>query len=67
MRTLFSRHRHGQADLDDSGQIRDIIANAGSGYKTLAHDSTVQALSKIKYRNELREALYGLADELTAN
>lgn len=67
MRALFSRHRHGQPDLDDSGHIRDIIANASSGYKTLSHDSTIQALSKIKYRNGLREALYGLADELTAN
>ncbi|WP_046720996.1 type I restriction endonuclease subunit R [Heyndrickxia coagulans] len=64
MRELFSRHRFGVQDLDDTGQIRDIIAQASIGYKTLAHDEAVQALSKIKYRNSLREAIYELADEL---
>lgn len=64
MRELFSRHRYGQQDLDDTGQIRDIIALASSGYMTLAHDQEVQSLSKIKFRNGLREAIYQLADEL---
>lgn len=64
MRELFSRHRFGVQDLDDTGQIRDIIAQASIGYKTLAHDEAIQALSKIKYRNSLREAIYELADEL---
>ena len=64
MRELFSRHRYGLQDLDDTGQIRDIIAEASSDYKTLAHDEGVQLLSKIKYRNGLREAIYELADEL---
>jgi len=64
MRELFSRHHYGQQDLDDTGQIRDIIAKASSSYNTLAHDDEVQALPKIKYRNSLREAIYKLADEL---
>jgi type I restriction enzyme R subunit len=64
MRELFKRHHFGQQDLDDTGQIRDLIASASSSYKTLAHDAEVQALPKIKYRNSLREALYELADEL---
>lgn len=64
MRELFSRHRYGLQDLDDTGQIRDIIAQASSNYKTLAHDAEVQSLSKIKYRNSLRDAIYELADEL---
>lgn len=64
MRELFSRHRYGLQDLDDTGQIRDIIAQASSDYKTLAHDAEVQSLSKIKYRNGLRDAIYELADEL---
>jgi type I restriction enzyme R subunit len=64
MRELFSRHHYGQQDLDDTGQIRDIIASASGSYKTLAHDAEVQNLSKIKYRNSLREAIYELADEL---
>ncbi|AET67553.1 type I site-specific deoxyribonuclease, HsdR family [Desulfosporosinus orientis DSM 765] len=64
MRELFSRHRCGLQDLDDTGQIRDIIAQASSDYKTLAHAKEIQALPKMKYRNGLREAIYQLADEL---
>lgn len=64
MREMFSRHRYGQQDLDDTGQIRDIIAQASVGYKQLAIDEDVQKLSKIKYRNGLREAIYVLADEM---
>ena len=67
MRDLFSSHRHGQQDLDDTGDIRDIIAKASGDYKILSHDKEVQALSKIKYRNGLREAIYQLADELAEN
>ncbi|QWU16939.1 type I restriction enzyme, R subunit [Paenibacillus sophorae] len=63
MRELFSRHRYGLQDLDDTGQIRDIIAQASADYTTLAHDAEVQSLSKIKYRNSLRDAIYELADE----
>ena len=63
MRELFSCHRYGVQDLDDGGQIRDIIAKASVDYKTLAHDEAIQSLSKIKYRNGLREAIYELADE----
>ncbi|CUX22793.1 type I restriction endonuclease subunit R [Clostridium sp. C105KSO13] len=67
MRDLFSRHRYGLQDLDDTGQIRDIIAQASSGYLTLAHAEEVQKLSRIKYRNGLRAAIYELADELAEN
>lgn len=64
MRELFSQHRYGLQDLDDTGQIRDIIARASVDYKTLARDEEVLGLSKIKYRNGLREAIYELADNL---
>lgn len=64
MLQLFHCHRYGQQDLDDTGRVRDIIARASTDYKTLAHDKKVQALSKIKYRNSLRDAIYALADEL---
>ncbi|PRR80035.1 type I restriction endonuclease subunit R [Clostridium luticellarii] len=63
MRELFSHHRYGMQDLDDTGQIRDIIAQASVNYKILAHDQEIQSLSKIKYRNGLREAIYELADD----
>ncbi|ASA25698.1 type I restriction endonuclease subunit R [Paenibacillus donghaensis] len=64
MRELFSRHRYGLQDLDDTGQIRDIIAQASSNYALLSHDEKVQSLTKMKYRNGLRDAIYKLADEL---
>ncbi|MEY8763830.1 MULTISPECIES: type I restriction endonuclease subunit R [Clostridium] len=63
MRELFSHHRYDMQDLDDTGQIRDIIAKASRDYKTLAHDEKIQSLSKIRYRNGLRKAIYELADE----
>ncbi|MDN2453537.1 HsdR family type I site-specific deoxyribonuclease [Lactobacillus sp. UCMA15818] len=65
MRELFNRHRFGLQDLDDTGQIRDIIAKASAEYTMLAHDKDIQKFSKIKYRNGLREAIYELADDLT--
>lgn len=64
MRELFSKHKYGQQDLDQTGQIRDIIAKASVTYKEFAYDKDVQALPKIKYRNQLREAIYDLADNL---
>ena len=64
---MFSKHRYGLQDLDYNGQIQDIIAKASLNYKTLSYDKNVQALSKIKYRNSLREAIYALADELVEN
>lgn len=67
MRELFSRHHYDMQDLDDNGQIRDIITKASTDYKTLAHNEKVQLLSKIKYRNGLREAIYTLADKLAEN
>lgn len=67
MRELFSKHRYGLQDLDDNGKITDIIAKATLNYTTLAHDEEVQSLSKIKYRNSLREAMYKLADEQIEN
>ena len=67
MRELFSRHRYGAQDLDDMGQVRDIIANASVDYQALAHDEEVQKLPRMKYRNGLREAIYKLADKLAEN
>lgn len=64
MRELFGSHRYGQQDLDDTGVITRIITEASGVYKTMAQDEDVQALSKIKYRNGLRDALYKMADEL---
>lgn len=64
MRVLFSRHRYGKQDLDDAGEISEIIKRATEDYKNMSLDEEVQALSKIKYRNGLREAIYKLADKM---
>jgi type I restriction enzyme R subunit len=67
MRELFAHHRYGQQDLDDTGRLRAIIADASESYRVMANDEEVRALSKIKYRNGLREAIYKLADALVEN
>lgn len=64
MRILFESHRYGQRDLDDTGRIQEIIAKGSQGYRVLSHDKKVQELSRIKYRNGLRDAIYELADKL---
>lgn len=64
MKILFERHRYGQRDLDDTGRLQEIIAKGSRNYSVLAYDKEVQRLSKIKYRNRLRDAIYELADEL---
>lgn len=66
LRQLFANHRHGQQDLDDTGQIQDIVTKSTAIYQELAHDPEVQALPRIKYRNQLRQAIYSLADDLTS-
>lgn len=67
MRELFSKHRYGLQDLDDNGEIRDIVAKATLDYVTLAHDEEIQNLPRMKYRNGLRDAIYKLADEQVDN
>lgn len=62
MRELFSQHHYGKQDLDDMNEITDIISKACQQYKELAHDGEIQAMSRIKYRNSLRKAIYDLAD-----
>ncbi len=64
MRELFSYHRYGLKDLDDHGQISSIVTEASQVYTTLSNDETILSLSKIKYRNNLRQAIYELADSL---
>ncbi|MGY3724354.1 type I restriction enzyme, R subunit [Granulicatella balaenopterae] len=61
---LFSSHKYGEADLDDMEQIQTIATEGSLQYKTLAYDEKVKKLSKIRYRNALRTAIYDLADEV---
>lgn len=64
IRELFSRHHYGKQDLDDAGVVSEIIKKASTEYTNMALDEKVQGLSKIKYRNSLREAIYKLADKM---
>lgn len=64
MRELFSRHKLEKQDLDDTGQIQDLLTHASASYKELSLDKNVQKLSRIKYRNGLRNAIYKLADQM---
>ena len=59
------RKHYGKQDLDDAGEISDIIKKASMEYTTMALDEEVQSLSKIKYRNGLRDAIYKLADKMS--
>lgn len=56
MRELIGRHRYGMQDLDDTGRITRVIADATKGYRALGDDEAVQALILIKYRNGLHKA-----------
>lgn len=67
LQNLFSMHQYGKQDLDDTGRITQLLADASKEYQTMAFDDEVKALSKIRYRNSLREAIYNLADELVEN
>lgn len=64
MHELFSRHHYGKQDLDDDGMISEIIKKASISYSAMAIDGKIQSLSKIKYRNSLRDAIYKLANKL---
>ncbi|EKW99031.1 type I restriction endonuclease subunit R [Ligilactobacillus saerimneri] len=65
MLELFSHHRYGKQDLDDNGQVRDILTEGSKVYKQMALDPKVQQLSpRVKYRSKLREAITELADKM---
>ena len=61
---LLRVHQYGKQDLDDAGELSKIIKEASEIYTDMAVDEEVVQLSKIKYRNYLRDAIYKLADEL---
>ena len=67
MREMFSRHQYGMQDLDSTGQLRDLITEAGKNYRLLAREPQIRDLNKIRYRNDLRQAIYQLADEMAEN
>lgn len=63
MSSWLLTHTEGADDLDRSGQLSTLLRDGSEHYKTLANDE-VASLSRIKYRNQLREAIKTLADQL---
>lgn len=62
---VIYNHVEGTDDLNIDGTVDNIILEAAGVYKTDAEDSEIRGLSKIKYRNQLRENLEKFADEVT--
>ncbi len=60
---LIDKHKLYQDDLDKQGELNNIINEAKADYKYIAEDS-VKDLSWVKYRIEVRKAIYELADEI---
>lgn len=60
---LIKKHHIGQEDLDKQGELTAIMNDARAYYSEIA-DEDVAKLSWIRYRKELRNAFYELADEI---
>ena len=65
LENLISTHTYSKEDLDKEKIIK-IQKKAAKDlqYQKTATDEEVQKLKKIKYRNQLRKAIYKLADKL---
>lgn len=63
---LINKHRYGKEDLDNQQEITNIINGARNDYPEIASPN-VKELSWLKYRKNLRKAIYDLADEIKKN
>lgn len=61
---LLNRHVHGQDDFDRDGALSRIMKVAQENYRDYAADETVKRLTKIRYRNQLREAFAKFSDQM---
>ena len=62
--SLVDRHKYGEQDLDENGEIGELIFQGSLKYTEMATDPEVRLLRRLKYRNELRNAIYDFADRL---
>lgn len=60
---LIDKHRKGQNDLDNQGEVRAIFSEVREDYKKYAIEQYSQ-LNWINYRNEFRDAIYELAEKM---
>lgn len=61
---MLAQHTYGKQDLNDTNLLSNWQKEAVKTYHIMAQDATIKSLSKVKYRNELRAAIYDLADTL---
>ncbi|KRK72896.1 type I restriction endonuclease subunit R [Lacticaseibacillus nasuensis] len=67
MDAMLSRHAKNADDLDIDNTLTNLINKGQAHYRDDAADEQVQALTKIKYRAEVREAIKRFADSLIDN
>jgi len=63
LENVMKKHRLGQEDMDNQGELTAIMNGAKDDYKEIAGEK-IAALSWVRYRNEFREAFYKMADDM---
>lgn len=61
---VIDNHVEGADDMNNGGELKDIIKEASAVYSTDAEDKEIRSKSKIKYRNSLRQAITEFADDI---
>lgn len=61
--SLIKKHRKGQNDLDNQGEVRSILISVKDDYKDYAIEKYAN-LNWINYRNEFRDSIYELAEKM---
>lgn len=64
MNELIEHHILNADDLNLDGTLSEILRRGQQDYRDYVTDEKIRSLSKIKYRNELRQALEKLADKI---
>ncbi len=67
IRDQIRQHQWGERDLDDGLWLTNLIKKGQRVYSEISTDPEIRHLSKLRYRNELRDAFYKMADELIQN
>nr|WP_232842601.1 hypothetical protein [Levilactobacillus tujiorum] len=62
--SALDRHVVGNDDLNENNEVTNIITGGQKYYKADALDEDIRQLSKIKYRNELRNEFSKFADQI---
>lgn len=63
---MTANHVFGEQDLDEANRLTNLLREGQQQYKEKAVSDKVRALTRIKYRNELRRSLTDLADKMVS-